>query len=551
MDRSRLRFRGVALAALLLGVVAGTARASSSDLETRSWTLPVVAPERSALWVQNRGLAPVLVEPVAWNGHAVLHDLAGLRAEVDALAPEADGSLATRIFRFVAANFQHAPPLTWNFRWLLSPTLFFNSTGVGLCGEAADLIYLLSVDRGLQARVWRLEGHVVAEVQSAGRWQMYDGDYGVYFLNRSGQIAGVEELEADPTLITDPVLRLAYTGPGNPYQTAYAALFSSSADNWVRRAPLAPDPARPVRFSLPRGASLRLPGHQAPSPLDHLGNPQDRWVDYAQLGLRLPAGTRGEIENPLIVHTLRGRGEVAIGSTVFAVGSAELGDEIDARADALERIDLLASDTAIELLYLINPLRARMLASSSLVLRVTPGADLAVRVVAAGDASGDTDADGVPDDGGGNGIVGDQPCAGAAAGCDDNCVLYPNPLQLDADVDARGNACDGDFDGNELLTLADSRALDACRAGFSPAADPDCLESDLDGDGDIDLGDQARFLELVAEAGGLAADPPQPSTACGLGPELVLALLALRAGSEAARRLAPRRRASADTSVRR
>lgn len=527
MARSHRIRQGLLRASVWLALLASAGRVAAQELEPRVFTFTVSDPDGAALTLQNRGSASVVVEPQAWNGHALLHDLADVHVEIDALAPEADGSLATRIFRFVERNRQHDMPLTWNFGWLLSPTLFFNSSGVALCGEFADLVKLLAGQRGLSARVWRLGGHVVAEVRSAGRWQMYDADYGVYFLNRSGQIASVPELEADPTLITSPVVTLPLSH-WNPYTSAYAALFSSTADNWVRPPPVTPDPARRVRFTLPRGASLRLPGPQAAPPLNQLDVPPGD-SDWADLTLRLPAGSEGEIENPLIVHTLRGSGRVAIGSTTYPIGSAELQAAIDARSDALERITLLESDTAVELLYLLNPLRSRMLASGSLALDATPGADLDVRVVAAGDPSADTDADGVPDDGEGNDIVGDAPCAHAqGSGCDDSCLDDANPAQLDADADGHGNACDADFDQDELVTALDRDVLQACRQGASPAQDPGCLESDLDENGRVDAADSARFLEL----GG----PRAPGMACGLGSELVPALLALQAACAAARR---------------
>jgi hypothetical protein len=293
-------------------------------------------------------------------------------------------------------------------------------------------------------------------------------------------------------------------------------------------------PPRPVRFSLPPGASLRFPGRFAVAPPDAMGRPLH---DYRDLALRLPAGVTGVIDNRLIVHTLRGAGSVEIEGTTFAIGSPELAAEIDARENALETLRIVESSGPIEILYLLNPLRWQLFATNTLTARVTPGAQLDVRGVATGDAASDSDGDGIDDDGGGSGIVGDQPCAGDGIDCDDSCVAEPNPAQLDADGDGRGNACDGDFDGNELLTGADLRALQSCRAGRFPVADPACVESDLDEDGGVDADDEARFLELVAESGGLSADPPPPPPwGCGLGPELVLVLLALQAAFAAARR---------------
>jgi hypothetical protein len=57
--------------------------------------------------------------------------------------------------------------------------------------------------------------------------------------------------------------------------------------------------------------------------------------------------------------------------------------------------------------------------------------------------SEDTDDDGVPDDGDGNGVAGDNPCPdGQTANCDDNCPFVPNNDQLDVNANGIGDACE-------------------------------------------------------------------------------------------------------------
>jgi S-formylglutathione hydrolase FrmB len=83
----------------------------------------------------------------------------------------------------------------------------------------------------------------------------------------------------------------------------------------------------------------------------------------------------------------------------------------------------------------------------------------------------DTDRDGVADDGDRSGTIGDNPCRGAAEGCDDNCRDAPNPDQADLDADGAGDPCDADDDGDGLADAADCDPLDA-QAGTPPEAGP-------------------------------------------------------------------------------
>ena len=82
---------------------------------------------------------------------------------------------------------------------------------------------------GYESRVWLLSGHVVSDVHTGDRWQLYDPDLKVHYYNRDGLVAGLEELAAQPELITNP------TNPASPdsyvYRGRIAQIYSSVENN--------------------------------------------------------------------------------------------------------------------------------------------------------------------------------------------------------------------------------------------------------------------------------------------------------------------------------
>ncbi len=111
---------------------------------------------------------------------------------------------------------------------------------------------------------------------------------------------------------------------------------------------------------------------------------------------------------------------------------------------------------------------------------------------------GDTDGDGIPDDGDGSGTAGDNRCTGGnSANCDDNCRLTANSGQQDTDNDGYGNMCDADLDNDGFVGIFDFNIFKAAWLTTPSSADWNA-DADFDGDGVVGIFDfnifKARWL---------------------------------------------------------
>jgi len=92
----------------------------------------------------------------------------------------------------------------------------------------------------------------------------------------------------------------------------------------------------------------------------------------------------------------------------------------------------------------------------------------------------------------------------------DNCTLVPNTLQIDADHDGYGNACDPDLNNDRVVNFVDLARLKAAFFTNDPVAD-------FNGDGLVNFGDLAIMKKFffqkpgpsgLACAGHIPCPPP-------------------------------------------
>lgn len=311
------------------------------------------------------------------NAFPVFENLDDVVAHVEALAAEFPGELFEhKLWRFLRDNTRHYyPPMPLQFAH--APWATLSSLGFGFCADVATSYVAIARTAGYEARVWSIGGHVVPEIYAGGRWQMYDPDLGVYYLDRDGQAAGVEQLSADPSLVTNPTAPIL--GPDAwdfPYSPIIAGYFSTASDNRLADSVLLPEITdMQGRFFLPAGSTMTYPGRWTEPLIAYdvfateilresmlpdwreLAQQHDGAVPrvipfHKQAKLDLPDGWTGELPLPLWLWDVQGSGTVAIGEISYAIGSDALRERL--RYQQPPRSIRILSGHSIALIMQIN-----------------------------------------------------------------------------------------------------------------------------------------------------------------------------------------------------
>jgi hypothetical protein len=339
------------------------------DVIRRS-VLEAPAPATDAVTVVNRADRTVRFRlehndfPVFENKDQVVEYV---RAQPDLVAGE---PFERKLWRFLRDSTNHYYSLV-PLQFRQAPWSTLNSLGFGLCGDMATSYVALARTAGYESRVWSLGGHVVPEIKVDNRWQVYDPDLGVYYRNRDGTVAGVEQLAADPTLVSDPAFPIFDDAAAWAYSSVVTEIYATAHDNFVADATLLPDiPEMGGRFEMPPGAKLTYPGRWTEEPIaykafgERILREEDLpdWRDIAerhdgatpypiwfhrQAKLDLPPGWTGILPLPLWLWDIHGQGSISIDGVVYEAGSKSLEERLRYRVPARQLTVLESTDLSL------------------------------------------------------------------------------------------------------------------------------------------------------------------------------------------------------------
>lgn len=153
----------------------------------------------------------------------------------------------------------HNTPLT-GLDWFHHPILFYNSAGLGLCDDVANVNEAIWAWMGFPARTWYMEEHVVSEAYQGHRWKMYDSDLGVYYQG-ADSVLSFKDIEKNPDFLGNRKLRKEISERTETYDDNFwkyvAGIYRTTDDNVIEDWPPAADSATyDYNIYLPPGAEV-------------------------------------------------------------------------------------------------------------------------------------------------------------------------------------------------------------------------------------------------------------------------------------------------------
>lgn len=265
-------------------------------------------------------------------------------------------SAAEKAWRLVGA---HTIPLksAISESWIHEPLPVLNSIGFGLCDDLAEVLSAIWQAQGYRTRIWMLEGHVVPEVYENRKWRMYDPSFAVYYLNKEGEVAGVEELVASPDLIMNPLRRLpvnynrSFIHEVRKYSEDLANLYASSENNLVTEKSRS-NHLNDFLLHLPAGATIEWPV-MPPEPIIINDNFR-QWKLRSYIKYTLPPYWNGVLQLPFVCCLIKGNGQVVLNHQTYQIGEDALNQILREMKHYFATVEIKNSTGITEVYCLFN-----------------------------------------------------------------------------------------------------------------------------------------------------------------------------------------------------
>ena len=354
----------------LLSANGGIAGAESSFHDTRSDRFDLripggASPEQYSIALTNESAFQAEFR-MRFNGNisSNLQDLVQHIQTADIPGTTGDEPDYERVYHYMLQFHQHDFPLTQRM-WQHDPIVYINSLGFGLCDDAATAMSIIWREMGYESRIWLLDGHVVSEVNTGERWEMYDADLRVHFFNRDGQVAGVEELANNPGIIrapTDPVSENPYL-----YSARMAQIYRTTENNRICTVCEEGLGRTDLTFQLPAGGRIEWGQSYSDKtlPTVHI----DTATKFGQVKVTIPAGATGSVDIPLVMMDLQGTpgDAVTVGTRTIPLGTGDAFEFLSTDTVAGNRVQAIEFDNnqaPIEIIYFLNERFAEVLSEN-------------------------------------------------------------------------------------------------------------------------------------------------------------------------------------------
>lgn len=262
-----------------------------------------------------------------------------------------------KAWRFVATKIDFYEPISYNQCYDI-PLLIYNSLGYGICDDFSILLNSILIKMEYHSRIVMVNNHIVVEVMNEGSWEMYDAFFYVYFLNKEGKVASIDELSKDSTLILDPIEKIKYSNlTSAEKKIRYHRNYSE--ENMLRFYKSEPKTYTSYNFQndmfnidLPSFAQIDFPV-ESPNPIFKTSSngkiQNETYVKYT-----LSKDWKGKFEIPFLISHIEGKGIVRINNKNIKLGDYIIQMSYKDSLPLSKIVEIIKAEADIVIYCLIN-----------------------------------------------------------------------------------------------------------------------------------------------------------------------------------------------------